>query len=555
MRILSLLSLSLILYLVPALLVAQEGGTATVPKEVARENGPNEMLVSLLDLQNYLNEQLTMQKKKLKASSSASEKEALELEIAQIDRQLSETVDDFERIATGVEIGLFTEKKEQAFSWKEEMALLVEPAIKELKRFTIRARQKSDLKERIADLELKAITAGNAVRHLEELQKTSGDKRVVKEVAVLLPEWRNAESRLNRKAELAKGELASLSAQDISLVESSSRSIRDFFRARGLYLIIAVSAFFIILFGCRLLHKLLVKVYLKVGKRDQRSFRVRLFDLILKVLSVVLAVVGLFFVLYMAEDWFLLSGAIIFFLGLGWTIRQGLPRYWQQARLMLNVGSVRENERIVLHGVPWRVEAINVFCTLQNPALDMELRVPIENLVGLVSRPYKPEEPWFPCRRGDWVVVGGNSRARVVSISSEQVELVERGGRRITYPTDVFLQACPANLSRNFRLRIPFGLSYNLQERVTTDVPAIMLGYISRRMEEDGHSSSCLNLQVEFLTANASSLDLMVLADFEGKVADISARLDRAIQRYCVDCCTEQGWEIPFPQLTVHRAG
>ena len=90
---------------------------------------------------------------------------------------------------------------------------------------------------------------------------------------------------------------------------------------------------------------------------------------------------------------------------------------------------------------------------------------------------------------------------------------------------------------------------------MTTDVPAIMLGYISRRMEEDGHSSSCLNLQVEFLTANASSLDLMVLADFEGKVADISARLDRAIQRYCVDCCTEQGWEIPFPQLTVHRAG
>ena len=60
--------------------------------------------------------------------------------------------------------------------------------------------------------------------------------------------------------------------------------------------------------------------------------------------------------------------------------------------------------------------------------------------------------------------------------------------------------------------------------------------------------------QVEFFQANSSSLDLLVLADFEGDVADILKRIERAIQKWCVECCSIHGWEIPFPQLTVHKA-
>jgi len=523
--------------------------------EVAKvENGPSDMLVSLLDLKKNLKEQIKLSQGKLKESTSDAEKQSLEAEIALLDKQLSETANDFERIATGVELELFIQKKPQSFSWKDELASLVEPAIKEMKRFTVKARQKSDLKEKISELELLTRKADEAVLHLEEMVKTSTDKRVQGEVKALLPEWQNVQSRLQNKLDLSLGELASLRAQEVSLVESSSKSVRDFFRARGLYLIVAITAFFVILLGFRLLYRLIVKLNFKIKKRDGQPVQFRLLYIIFQVMSVVLAVTGLFFVLYLAEDWFLLSMAIIFFLGLAWTIRQGLPRMWQQARLMLNIGSVREKERLILHGIPWRIDSINVFCKLVNPALDMELRVPIETLIGLVSRPYHPEEPWFPCRKGDWVVVNGGSRARVVSLSHEQVEVVERGGRRITYPTDVFLQACPANLSRNFRLRVPFGISYELQEKATSIIPAVLKQYVERRLEEDGYARNCLNLQVEFLQANASSLDLMVLGDFEGEVADICKRIERAIQKYCVDCCTENNWEIPFPQLTVHHS-
>ena len=521
--------------------------------QVQQGNETVTMLGSLLDLQKNLREQIDLTKNKLENSTSEAEKETLQNEVTQLDKQLSETINDFERIATGVEPALFAEKKPETFSWKNEVSSLLEPAIKELKRFTIRARSKSNLKEKIIELKLLTSTASEAVVHLQEVIEETPDDLVHEEVTALLPEWQNVEERLRNKLELAQRELANLEAQEVSLVETSSRSMREFFKNRGVYLIMAIATSVSILIACRLLYGLILKLYFRMSKKkDQRSFQIRLLYVIFQVLSVVLAVIGLFFVLYLAEDWFLLSVAIIFFIGMSWTIRQGLPRLWQQGRLMLNIGSVREKERLILHGVPWRVDSINVFCKLVNPALDIELRIPIEDLIGMVSRPYNPAEQWFPCKKGDWIVVNGASRARVVSLSHEQVEVVERGGKRITYPTETFLEACPVNLSRNFRLRVPFGISYNLQKLATSEIPMILKDYLMKRMEQEGYQNSCLNLQVEFFQANSSSLDLIVLADLEGQVADISKRIERAIQKWCVECCTINDWEIPFPQLTVH---
>jgi len=43
-------------------------------------------------------------------------------------------------------------------------------------------------------------------------------------------------------------------------------------------------------------------------------------------------------------------------------------------------------------------------------------------------------------------------------------------------------------------------------------------------------------------------------AAWEHGLFDLYNRLRRAIQRWCVDACTEHGWEIPFPQLMLHGA-
>lgn len=551
-----LLLLVLLIFFPFSLLAAADPAGKTLPEHipVVNQASPEEtlaMLSSLVELQNNLKTQIALTREKIKTSPSAAEKERLEGDLGRLDQQLSDSTHDFERIATGVDVGLFAEKKPEAFSWKNEMTTLIEPAIKEIKRLTVRVRQKTNLKDTISDLSNIKPVATNAVQQLDRLYKVTRDPDIKKQIKELLPEWQNIENRVRNKQELAELELSQMQDKEVSLVQSSSESIRNFFRVRGLYLVMSLIAFVCVVLIGRLLHRAVFRV-LPGANLEKRPFHIRLLDLSLRVFIVFAAVFGLFFVLYQAEDWFLLSVAIIFFLGLSWTVRQAVPRLWHQGRLMLNVGSVREGERLQLHDVPWKVETIHIFCSLFNPVLGIRLRVPIENIVGMVSRPYSPEEPWFPCKKGDWVVVGDRPRTRVISLSHELVETVERGGKRYLFKTADFLGQHPVNLSRNFRLRVVFGVSYDLQAQVTTTIPNLLKTFIEQKLAEEGYAENCLNLLIEFKEAGSSSLDLVVLADFKGDLADIYARLERSIQRWCVDAATQNNWEIPFPQLTFH---
>jgi hypothetical protein len=288
--------------------------------------------------------------------------------------------------------------------------------------------------------------------------------------------------------------------------------------------------------------------------RKHRSFRIRLLELIHRMVTILLIILGPMIVFYLVEDWVLFSLGILLLLGIAWTLRQALPRYWSQIQLFLNIGAVREGERIQLEGIPWLVEQINVYCSLVNPVANISQRVPIDELVDLKSRPCRPEEPWFPCKRDDWVLLNSGVRGKVIGISHEMVQLVERGGAQVTYQTADFLAASPCNLSTNFRLKETLGISYQLQKESTEAIPQKLQDYIRQRVEEEGYSEQMLNLRVEFALANSSSLDITVIAGFSGELGDLYNRLRRAIQRWCVDACSEYGWEIPFPQMTLSGA-
>jgi hypothetical protein len=89
--------------------------------------------------------------------------------------------------------------------------------------------------------------------------------------------------------------------------------------------------------------------------------------------------------------------------------------------------------------------------------------VPINELVDMKSRPCRHEEPWFPCKKGDWVILSDGVRGKVIGISPELVQLVERGGAQLTYQTGDFLAKSPRNLATNFRVKEIIGVSYKLQ--------------------------------------------------------------------------------------------
>ncbi len=516
------------------------------------DSGTLSMLDSMLDHNRHLEQRILEKQAAIAETTSETEKNNLAAELERLDKMLASSRQDFERIATGVDIDLFTEKKEAPFNWKDELVSLIKPGIMELKQMTQKARQKSDLKEELSRYQELRPIARQANENLMALISRTQDPQLKQGLEKLVPEWQGQERQIASRLEITQMQLAELEAEDQSILDTTQKSIKQFFKTRGLFLIVALIACIGILLALRVAYQFLIK-YVPGYRARYRPFHLRVMDLMYRVVSVLAGLFAVILVFYLFEDWVLLSLAIVFLLGLAWAVKNTVPRFVNQSRLILNIGAVREGERVVYEGVPWLVKKINFFSVLENPDLGQTLRVPIEALMDLTSRPFHKHEPWFPCRKNDWVILSDGTRGGVTSLSHEMVELVLRGGAKKVYQTSDFLGMNPMNLSVNFRLKIGFGISYNLQSIATGRVLEILDAYIRDRLAAEDYEKNLLNLRVEFAQAGSSSLDLVVIADFDGKMAPLYNRISRAIQRWCTDACTANDWEIPFPQLTVHK--
>ncbi|MEA1968824.1 MAG: hypothetical protein U9N77_11485 [Thermodesulfobacteriota bacterium] len=527
----------------------KEISAASVVQE--KESSSIKMLFSIAELQKRLNSRISEKRERFEKSSSEAEKETLKSELTRLDKQLNAAIGDFEQIATGIDTGLFAEKDREEFDWQDEILSLVKPGIKEIKRLTLKARQKTKLKEEISRYETILPVAHNAIENIRLLVSKTSEKKLQRKLKGLLPEWKGVAGQIENNYKIAAMQLAKMEQGEKPFVETFQDSIKNFFRTRGLFLSIAVFACLCVGFFFRLFYRLLVK-FIPGYTSKYRSFYIRAFDLGFKLIALICTLSVTVLVFYLAEDWVLLSLTIIFIIGIVWAIKHTLPKLWHQSRLMLNIGAVREGERILYHGLPWRVKEINFFCKLANPSLGISLRLPIEELLGKISRPVNRDEPWFPCKRNDWVILEDGIRGKVTNLSHEMVELVQRGGAQKIYQTQDFLAQSPLNLSTGFRLKVLFGINYDHQQESTGSILKILHAYIQEQIIQEGYSDDLLNLRVEFNSADDSSLGLVVIVDFTGKMAPLYQRLKRAIQRWCVDACTENEWNIPFPHLTIH---
>ncbi|MGM0418983.1 MAG: hypothetical protein ACQEQS_09690, partial [Thermodesulfobacteriota bacterium] len=513
-----------------------------------------QILQSMAELKQSIKERIELKRKRLEQTSSETEKENLSQELDKLDKQLNEVNKDFERIATGVDISLFSDSKDDSFDWKEEIVSLIKPGINELKRATLKSRQKSNLQESIENAEKMLIQAENAVNNIKDLMDESENQNVKDSLYKLLVEWRGTKAQLANRKKVAEHKLQQMEKEEKSFVESTQESVKAFFKSKGLYLFTAVVVSILIVFILRFLYAFASK-RIKGFNAETKPFHVKAFELGFRIVSFCSVIISIILVFYIAQDWTLLSFTIIFLLGLGWGLKNTIPKLWMQGRLMLNIGPVREGEKINYLGVPWFVRDINFYTKLENPDLGVNLRVPIAEMLDMISRPFKSEEPWFPCRQNDWVILSDGTRGKIASLTHEMIELEMRGGAIKTYLTSDFLELSPLNLSKNFRIKVTFGLSYSLQDIITDTIPEKITEYINLKIKEENFDELLLLLRTEFEQAGSSSLDLVVIADFKGEAGELYNRIKRKIQSWCVEASTQNNWEIPFPQLTVHNCG
>ncbi|MEM6277971.1 MAG: hypothetical protein AAF733_00730 [Verrucomicrobiota bacterium] len=551
----------LLLLLFPAFPLLAENEAET-PTQVGPPAPIDVDVVESLEALKAVRDSLSFVKRELETAQErlpeASEAEALVIsaEIKALVERQGALEADFEAIATGIDPETYERTLEDEFILTNELDALLEPIIEELKLLTEKPREIEELRSDLNRWKSRLETTNSALENLSDLADAVTNEELAQTITATEALWERRRDQAENRMQAISYQLEQAERSQPSFFETARDGFRSFYKSRGRNFVLCILAFFLTFFGLRYLHQRIDR-HFPWKKKEKRPFYLRLIDVGLNLISVLGAVAASLITLYATGDWVLMGLAIIILIGVALAAKNALPKFYDQGRLLLNLGEIREGERVIYHGIPWRVERLSFYSILENPTLrGGNLRLPVNQLSGLISRPTSEEgELWFPCEEGDWILLPDEVHCRVVAQTPEYVQVVKLGGSKMMIPTSDFLSLSTENLSQGFRVSSRFGIDYELQQDSTSSIPETMWAFLTQKIYaliED--REKLVSLKVEFAYAGASSLDLEIIADFDGEMAPKYQVLQRALQRFAVESCNENGWNIPFSQITLHNA-
>lgn len=530
--------------------------TTTPNGDSEKITNTNQQLIELVKSIETTQKELNDVKATLSTTKDELDIKALTEQRDELDTHLQDLQKNFNAIAIGsIDVSAFEKKTDaKPFNWQEELKDVIQPILDELKRLTEKPRAIEKLRTEKAALEAKLPIATNAIENIGQLKINTDDAQLSQYLIALEESWNKRLTEVNNRLRLVSFQLEDKLNPPKEAEVSLGEQIKSFLTGRGLNIAYAVAAFLLIYSFLKLISKLAIKSIEKKKNQKARIFK-KAIQISFRLLSISLAILAVMLVFYIRGDWVLFGLGLLVLLGLAWTLRQSVPGYITEAKLILNFGPVRENERVVYNGIPWHVSAVNFYSTLTNPELTGgELRLPAHVILELQSRPFDNSEAWFPCQPGDYIVLDDDYYGSVLLQTPEVVNVRVRGGNTKTYATTDFLALNPRNLSHGFGLFITFGFDYDDQKSITEDIPQKLQNYLAEAISSQPFGEHVKSFKVEFHEAGASTLDLLIIATFKGEAADNYYGIKRFIQRTTVEACNQYNWNIPFNQLTVHMA-
>lgn len=524
-------------------------------KETQEQERQEEAVVQLRDIQTSLKLKVTKRRAlRLKLNSTVGDGAKKEVQVAleQVNSEIDLLEKTFEQIAIGgIDLSLFGIKEEK-FDWREELVTVVKPLIENVKSLTEKPRKIESLRRIVADKTLAKNAASEALSSIEQLEDETETKIVAQKLTNLENEWQSRFEDLEREIQLAEFQLSNLEGKNIRWVEILKQGVSNFLKGRGLTLLFVVFAAFSV---WSLMRGLLWLVRKRTSESQDRSFkaRYRLAEYGYRALTGILIAVAIMMVLYFRQDLLLLAVMVIIFIGAALALKNVLPKYVAEGRLLLNMGGVREKERVMYRGVPWEVSSINIQSLLTNPEIRGGIRLPISHMHEMISRP-SVGDAWFPSSEGDWVIADGDKPMLVVRQSIDMVELKDVNLVTRMMPSADYYSAAYPNLSRTevFRIAIKFGIDYATQKDDVEKIETAFAQGIKKSFIGTPFEEYVVAINADFESAGDSSLNYLMITKFQPEAAEFYNAIKRKIQRACVKVCNENQWGIPFPQVSVH---
>lgn len=501
----------------------------------------NDIQENISSQQKAINKKLDL----LEIAKTEKNKEKIQAEIDTIRDAISEQEISFEMIITaGIELDTDEATIKKDFDWQQDLLDIVQPFITELHHLTENKRKLDLLHHKINFYQEQIEKINKAILHISQFNREGLHSSTEREMDEILSKWKNHLKEFTHLLQIAQLQRQEMIQSKTEEETSLINQLEEFAAGRGVTLLLAVFAFIsvyaLMLFFLRIFNWIISR-----GQR-KRSYYQRLINLLYHLLMIVLAISALFYVLDMRDDPLLIAITFIILISIIWILKNSLPTYIDEFRLLLNTGSAREGECIVYNSMPLLIENIQYYSNLINPVLpDVKLRLTLAELNKYVSRPVTTDEPWFPCIKGDYVMLYGDIYGMVKNITLESIVLsLPDGTMPITYTIEDFFIANPRNYSLGFIVQSDFGIHYKHQEESATHIPQKLKSEIEKNIKHAEYGSFLKNLSVYLAKSSYSLLEYHILAQFEGKAASEYHQILRDLQRHAVEACNQNQWTI-----------
>ncbi len=498
---------------------------------------------------------LKKQLRQYKKAVDESHKNQIQADISNTRIKINELNQSFVTLSTGgIQFNDAVKKSNTKLDWQADLMEIIKPLFTAMKDITKKPREIDNLKRQIDTYHDQLKLNNQALAHIEQLEKLAFNKTTKIHLQAIKKQRLQEKKNDERHKNVSQFQLDELLNNKESVLDATNQKFKSFITGKGLTLLIAITVFSLILVAGNYLQRSLDNK----AETKHLKFSQRLRRIIFRAATIIFAMFALLVVFYIRNDWLFMGLAFIFFIGAAFSLKNTLPQYINEIKMLLNISTVREGERIIYNGIAWKVETLNIQSTLVNPCLrGGKMRMSLRQLASLHSRPYDKNEPWFPCNENDYVVLdaGQGQFGQILLASPEFVEMRALGGSIITIPTAEFIALNPSNISnKTFSVRSIFGIDYGLQKISTTEVITIFENELAEQIKQEKYGQYFIKVEAEFNSANASSIDYKLIAHFEGAAAKHYRYIGRHLQKFAVNVCNNNNWSIPYQQIVLHKA-
>jgi len=499
---------------------------------------------SIAESQTEVASVIKEKEKELSNAKTSQEKATIEKELEELVKRKNTLKHEFTLNATGIDTDTLEQKDTKKLSVEAELTKVFSPLIVGLTEFTEPSRRIEFLRSHVAYYEQNTPKIRDGLKQVETLLVDTKNEVVKQGLLKEQAYWQQQEKEFNTKLQVAKQQLIEIENRKLSAVDAFNQFMQAVFSKRGLNIVLSIVFFFatfvILMFLRRLI--LLINPFSYIPRL---RFVANIIDVLLYLFTFIIATLVLMVSLFAAGEVLALALVTIVLLGMGWALRNTLPQFVEQIKLLIGYGTVRQGEKVIYEGIAWEVESIGIYSYLINPFLTGgRVRLPIRDLIDLRSRPFGEKENLFPCKEGDYILINQKNWRRIITQTPQSITF-DWHGMEESMQTREFVEQNIVNLSKTpFWLMGNLDIAYHHRFKLTNEITTKLTAYLEEEFKKTPYAEHLVLAWVGFGGMTDTSLKLYTWLRVQPEAAEKYSAMHVVLNKICLNAANHYGWDV-----------